>query len=130
GAYGGITANSAASSVATVQSTAGESAVIELTTPIEYYDLYDWFFGGCGAGGNATGTHPENMRVGHFLALEKAGLARPFNWYSYADIVITYNMSCGSGRAVIMSRSQSVKQGAQLSTPIQPPCTSFTQRNS
>lgn len=130
GVYGGITANSASASSATVVSASGSNAVIELATPIEYYDLYDWLFGGCGAGGKATGTHPEDTRVGHYMALEKAGMAKPFNWYSYADIKITYNISCGSGKPIVISKNVNTVPGTQLPNPIQPSCSTFTKWNS
>jgi RHS repeat-associated protein len=122
-AMGGITVNSAGPSNARVISQSSSTPItIEVTTPIEYYDYYDWFFGGCKAKGNASGTHPFNMRLGHFMALEKASKAKPFNWYSYADITNTFSITCVGSQAMISNQSFKVEQGPQLNKPVNPPC--------
>jgi RHS repeat-associated protein len=130
GVFGGIAANSAGPTVANLVSSNGSQAVVDVITPIEYYDYYDWFFGGCGAGGIATGTHPQSMRVGHFVALEKADLAHPFNWYAYVNVTLRYTISCGTGQPIILQRTVEASPGIPLQNRIQPPCFSPTRWNS
>ncbi len=90
-AFGGMTVNSVADTEVEVHTSGGTGRVI-VRTPVEYWDYYDWCFGDQDC--PASGTHPQDMRVGHFIALEEAGKGKPFNLYSYATITIEYEIAC------------------------------------
>ncbi|MCA0457139.1 MAG: DUF6531 domain-containing protein [Chloroflexi bacterium] len=129
-AYGGISVVSAAPSTISNSNFLGATGTFDLTTPVEFYDYYDWLYGGCNSGGTATGTHPMNLRVGHFIALEEAGRAKPFNWYSYAEITMRYSMTCGPAGPMLTKVGASRRSYPKPQSVMHPPCNTPTTRKS
>jgi hypothetical protein len=75
---------------------------IRTATQIEVYDKYDWCFGSdaCESSdyhfGSVLGGFFKTT-VGEFFALENAGMARQFDWYSGWIVVHELEGSCNSG---------------------------------
>ena len=132
-AFGTITVNSTEDTGSIVREANGSSVTIDVSTPVEYYDYYDWCYGepdnpnAC----NAAGTHPYGMRVGHFIAIEEGGFASPFNWYSYADVRVRLSIECAGSVPTVTGRRVWAEFIPRPNSPIrQPVSVPFVTRDS
>ncbi len=91
-AMGTVTVSNVGTSTLNIIPAGGNTYSAEVRIPVQVWDFYDWCFGDAPC--LASGTHPWNMRAGHFIALEKAGRAQPFNMYANGYIKLKYFIGC------------------------------------
>jgi RHS repeat-associated protein len=78
----------------------GNSYNVEVSTPIELNDKYDWCFGTQGC--EASDTHFQGaVTVGEFFALERAGWAKQFDWYSGWTLITSFTIQCEGGTGTL-----------------------------